>query len=97
MPEYISNNDRTIDIREDNQGALVLVKNPYLHERSKHIDICYYYIRDLAEKNLLEVIYIPTSEIPADSITKPLTRTAFERFKGQLGIAVTYWKYMQKK
>jgi hypothetical protein len=28
----------------DNQGSLALVKNPRLHERSKHIDICYHFI-----------------------------------------------------
>jgi hypothetical protein len=42
--EYIGIDLRTIEIRADNQGAIVLVKNAYLYERSKHIDISYYYI-----------------------------------------------------
>ena len=44
----------------NNQGALALVKNPYLYERSKHINISYYFIRDLAEKHRLEITYILT-------------------------------------
>ena len=73
-------------MRGDNQGALALVKNPHLHERSKHIDVCYHYIRDLAEKRKLEVKYTPTDEMPADGMTKPLGRQAFGKFRSQLGV-----------
>ncbi len=45
--EYIGTDSKTVEIRVDNQGAIVLAKNPYLYERSKYIDISYYYIRDL--------------------------------------------------
>ena len=31
---------------EDNQGAIALVENPVHHQRSKHIDIRYHFIRD---------------------------------------------------
>ena len=77
MLEYIGRNKTTVDMRGDNQGALALVKNPHLHERSKHIDVCYHYIRDLAERERLRIEYIPTMEIPADELTKPLGRIAF--------------------
>ncbi|KHJ33851.1 putative effector [Erysiphe necator] len=86
MPEYIGSNSKTVDMRGDIQGAIALVKNPQLHERSKHIDVCYHHIRDLSEKGKLKIEYIPTADIPADGLTKPLTRIAFERFKNQLGI-----------
>ncbi len=70
----------------DNQGVIILTKNVYLNERSKHVDICYYFIRDLAKKGDLRVDYIPTAEIVADGITKPLARIVFERFKVQIGL-----------
>jgi Reverse transcriptase (RNA-dependent DNA polymerase)/gag-polypeptide of LTR copia-type len=76
----------SVDIRGDNQGAIALVKNPHLHERSKHIDICYHHIRDLAERGKITVTYIPTYEMIADGLTKPLQATAFARFKGFLGM-----------
>ncbi len=47
FPEYIGTDPKTVKIRADNQGAIVLAKNPYLYKRLKHIDISYYYIRDL--------------------------------------------------
>ncbi|KAI0992075.1 hypothetical protein K3495_g16111 [Podosphaera aphanis] len=86
MPKIINKNGTTVQMYGDNQGALALVKNPHLHERSKHIDICYHFVRDLAEKGKLVIDYIPTSEMIADGLTKPLQRVAFERFKEQLGL-----------
>jgi hypothetical protein len=87
MLKYIKKNKTTVDIHRDNQRALALIKNPYLYERSKHIDVCYYYIRDLAKKKRLEIKYILTIKMPADRFTKLLARIAFGRFRGQLGIA----------
>lgn len=86
MPEYIGIDQKCVDMRGDNQSAIALAKNPHLHERSKHIDVCYHYIRDLDEKGMLKIKYISTSEMPADGLTKPLARVAFERFKGYLGV-----------
>ena len=86
MPECVNTNGETVQMFRDNQGAIALTKNPQLHERSKHIDICYHFIRDLAEQKKLDIRYIPTEEIVADGMTKPLARVAFERFKKQLGV-----------
>ena len=83
---YVNRNETTVQMYGDNQGALALVKNPQLHERSKHIDICHHYIRDLAEKEMLRIDYIPTSEMIADGLTKPLARVAFEKFKSMMGV-----------
>jgi hypothetical protein len=65
----------------DNQEVIVLTKNVYLNKQSKYIDICYHFIWDLVEKGDLRVDYIPTIEMVVDSMTKPLARVAFERFK----------------
>ena len=70
----------------DNQGAIALTKNPHITEQSKHINVYYYFIRDLAKRERLEITYIPTNRMVADRITKPLARVAFERFKNQMGI-----------
>ena len=86
MPKYIGPNTRMVQMFGDNQGAIALTKNAHLHERSKHIDIAYHFIRDLAEKGQLKVDFVPTQEMVADGMTKPLERVAFERFKEQLGI-----------
>lgn len=83
---YISKNGRAVQMLGDNQGALALVENPHLHERSKHIDISYHFIRDLQEKGKLTVAYVPTDQMVADGLTKPLQRPGFVRFKELLGV-----------
>jgi hypothetical protein len=86
FPEYIGDNPDTVEMRADNQGAIALVKNPHLHERSKHIDISYHHIRDLEEQKKMRITYVPTAEMIADGFTKPLDRVAFKRFKDMLGL-----------
>ena len=62
----------------DNQGAIALTKNPETHQRSKHIDIRYHYIRDLVKEKEIEMTYVNTSDMVADALTKPLQRVLHE-------------------
>ena len=75
FPQFIGRNPQLVDMRADNQGAMALVKNPHLHERSKHIDISYHHIRDLEASKRMSITYIPTDQMIADGFTKPLERT----------------------
>ncbi len=85
-PQYVGENGIKVHMMGDNQGAIALTENPHLHERSKHIDIAYHFIRDLVETQKAQVTYIPTAEMVADGMTKPLQRVAFERFKEMMGV-----------
>jgi hypothetical protein len=86
LGKYIGKNPDTVQMLGDNQGSLALVKNPHLHERSKHIDISYHFIRDLHERRRLDIAYIPTKDMTADGMTKPLQRAGFVRFRELLGV-----------
>jgi hypothetical protein len=86
--EFVGENEHKVKLYGDNQGAIALTKNPHLHEQFKHIDIYYHFIRDLVEKGLVDVEYVPTMEMVADGMTKPLERIAFERFKRQLELLI---------
>jgi hypothetical protein len=86
LPKYIGKDPRLVQMLGDNQGAIALTENAHLNDRSKHVDICYHFIRDLAEKGHLRVDYIPTADMVADGMTKPLARVAFEKFKAQMGL-----------
>ena len=69
----ILNVDRpTTLLFSDSQGADNLSKNPVLHNRSKHIDVRFHYIRECVEKGTIVVKYLSTDKMPADALTKPL-------------------------
>ena len=70
----------------DNNGALLLANNPVFHERTKHIAVKYHYIRDLINKGIIDLIYIPTKEQKADGLTKPLDKIKFGDFIRVLGL-----------
>jgi hypothetical protein len=44
----------------DNQSCKNLSKNPVFHDRSKHIEMRYHYVRDMVQKNILSIQYVPT-------------------------------------
>ena len=73
-------------IYSDNQGALRLTGNPEFHARSKHIDVQYHYVREVKEAGVIDVRYIPTEEMAADCLTKPLKRQKFAANLIMLGL-----------
>lgn len=68
---------RPIELWCDNQGAIALIKNLKHHSCTKHIDVQYHYIREVIEDGLVQISYVPTAEMAADILTKPLTKAIF--------------------
>jgi hypothetical protein len=46
----------SIIIEEDNQSCIKWCENPVFHSRSKHIEVRYYFIRDMVQKREVKVI-----------------------------------------
>jgi hypothetical protein len=61
-------------IYEDNQGCIAMAKNPVNHERTKHIDIKYHFVRELVAAGVIKIIYLETEEMQADILTKGMAR-----------------------
>lgn len=70
----------------DNSGAKDLAHNPKHHDRTKHIDIRYHYIRDCIENKAIRLEYVNTASNTADILTKALPRELHERHTTALGI-----------
>ncbi|KAE8673808.1 hypothetical protein F3Y22_tig00111772pilonHSYRG00252 [Hibiscus syriacus] len=70
----------------DNKSAIALAKNPVFHDRSKHIDIRYHYIRECVARNDVEVEYVKSQDQVADIFTKPLKSEDFIRLRNLLGV-----------
>ncbi|CAH9139773.1 unnamed protein product [Cuscuta epithymum] len=64
--------DKNVVIFSDSQSAIQLCKNPVFHDRTKHIDVKFHYIRDIVEKGIIKLEKIPSEFNPADMGTKCL-------------------------
>jgi hypothetical protein len=76
----------TFSLNIDNQSAVALSKNPVFHDRSKHIDVKYHYIRECVEENRVQLQSIGTVEQLADICTKALGRERFCELRSKLGV-----------
>ena len=70
----------------DNSRAINISKNPAQHSKTKHIEIRYHFIRDLVERKIVALEYIPTERQNADIFTKPLDRSKFETLRQVIGV-----------
>jgi len=57
----------------DNRSAERLIRNPEFHQRSKHIDVRYHFVRDAYRTNEFTLEHTPSRDQQADLMTKPLT------------------------
>lgn len=71
----------------DNQSAIKLIKNPEQHQRSKHIDVRFHFVRELYEKNVFNIEYVNTEFQIADICTKPLAKERYEKLRKSLVIS----------
>ena len=78
--------EEAVLIHQDNQGAIALAKNPVFHQRTKHIDLRYHFVREKVEDKDIEICYTCTSEMQADFLTKNLTRPLFEKHVKSIGL-----------
>lgn len=74
----------------DNQSAIHLASNPAPHERSKHIDIDYHFIRELVQSKLIKLIHVKSQHQIADLFTKALPYPQFSSLIPKLGIHNIY-------
>ena len=79
--ELIEHDLQPTTIKNDNQGALSLIKNhPVKHSKSKHIDIRYHFIREVYSGGLIVLDYVPSEENIAYIFTKPPKRHLLTKF-----------------
>lgn len=71
-------------IRNDNTGAISIVKNPSNHHKTKHVDIRHHYVRENAEEGKVTVEYVLSGENVADMFTKPVPKPKLLKFKHYL-------------
>ena len=66
--------------------VLLIYLNLVQRSKTKHIEIRYHFIRDLVERKIVCLEYIPTERQNADIFTKPLDRSKFETLRQVIGV-----------
>jgi len=70
----------------DNQSALTLIESEVISSCSKHIDVCYHFIHNHISKGSFQTNWIPTSNMTADILTKPLLSPLFLKHHNALSL-----------
>ena len=70
----------------DNQPAIALAKNLVLHDRSKHIDVKFHFLRDCVDGGQIVIEFVKTGRQLADVLTKPLGRLRLTELKEMIGM-----------
>ena len=79
--------DEPINLRVDNQSAIVLIDlDNSVNKHSKHIEVRYHWIRDAVRKGILSPSHVPSESNISDIFTKPLDRISHARLTNSLGL-----------
>ena len=71
----------------DNLGTIDLTENQRIGDRSKYIDIAYYFICELIENGTITILHVPGEVNPANICTKALPSPQYAFLKSLIGIS----------
>ena len=71
---------------DDNMEAINLAKNNNFSSKTKHVRIKMHFIQEKLRNKDILISYIPTENMKADSLTKPLPSVKLEKFKNDIGL-----------
>ena len=70
----------------NSQTAITLTCDRNYYAHMKHIDVCYHYIHYIIEDGSIQLIYCPTDEQTADTLTKALPSAKVKHFTVAMGL-----------
>jgi hypothetical protein len=86
LAELIGGPVRAPKLNVDNKSAIALMENPVHHDRSKHIDIKFHFIRECCDRKLIDVEFVGIELQLSDILTKALGPTRFQELRGLIGM-----------
>ncbi|KAJ2927537.1 hypothetical protein H1R20_g9558, partial [Candolleomyces eurysporus] len=73
----------------DNQSAIGVSKNPEHFGQMKHLDLQFYWLRDVVDDGCIDVLHIPGTQQPADGLTKALGGLEMKLVWEQMGLKLS--------
>ena len=73
-------------LRADNQASITISEDFRVSERSKHISVKHFYIRELVDAGIFSFSFTATSNNVADLGTKPVTGEPFRKHRAAIGV-----------
>jgi hypothetical protein len=70
----------------NNQSAITITKNPEFYDHTKHINVCYHFLWQVVNNRMVELLYIPTRDQVADTLTKGLPPALHNKFRDAMGV-----------
>ncbi|WVZ90925.1 hypothetical protein U9M48_037177 [Paspalum notatum var. saurae] len=86
LREVTGEEPRVPILRVDNNSAIELAKNPVLHDRSKHIDIRFHYIKECVAEGQVVLGHVDTAQQLGDLLTKPLGQRRLAQLMVKIGV-----------
>jgi hypothetical protein len=80
----------TVEIMGDNQGSLFIADHTTSHNRTKHIDIQHFFIREHVKNKEIILTYVQTQDMLADILTKATKKIIFQRLINQLMLTTNH-------
>ena len=67
-------------------SAISMAKNPVFHQRTRHINRKYHFIREALQEGVIDVKFCRSEEQLADIFTKALPKDRFKKLRLDLGV-----------
>ena len=72
-------------VYQDNKSTIVMAnKGASTSERTRHIGLRYFFVKDRVDSGEVTIQYLPTENMIADILTKPLQGSLFRRLRNEL-------------
>ena len=78
-----------IEMFNDNQSCIKLAKNPIISQRTKHINLRHHFIREEVIKGHAKLVFVPSTQMLADGLTKAVGGPKLSVLREQLRIQNT--------
>ena len=78
--------DSPTTLFSDSKSAIALAQDGHYHARTKHIDIWYHFIHYIIKAGTIKLVYCPTDDMTADTLTKALPSVKPKHSAAALGL-----------